>query len=479
MDDEGKMENYLKRVEPTEEVETESAQKRKRERSVVWDHFKKSSDKAYGICNYCGKHLKTAGNTSNLLDHLKRLHPSRMTADKEPMPKTMATFLNKEPFYGSDSNIKKRLDKKVMDMIAKDVRPFSCVHDEGFVELMQEAVPRYKLPSRTYFRDVMLPTEYDLLSLKLRAALETVKHVGLTTDLWTSAANEGYITITCHFITENFKLTSALLSTAPLMTPTNHNAQNIADSISLMLAKWGLLSKVVTVTTDNDSTMKKACDILEFKHLPCLAHTINLLAQDILKLAAVNVIISKCKRIVTYFKQSTIATAKLKEAQNTNEPLLLIQDVSTRWNSAYAMVKRILQINEYVTLTLLKLRNGPSPITNEELDVLNDLSDLLSPFQEATLSVSTNTKVSVSLIIPVIAEIHHKMNQVNAQLRTQEGKDIYDLVQKRLVERLDSFETRTIPRIATLVDPRFKKDGFLRSSNADQAAKALELELLS
>ncbi|XP_034489534.1 uncharacterized protein LOC117793341 [Drosophila innubila] len=71
------------------------------------------------------------------------------------------------------------------------------------------------------------------------------------------------------------------------------------------------------------------------------------------------------------------------------------------------------------------------------------------------------------------------MNQVNAQLRTQEGKDIYDLVQKRLVERLDSFETRTIPRIATLVDPRFKKDGFLRSSNADQAAKALELELLS
>ncbi|XP_034472828.1 zinc finger BED domain-containing protein 4-like isoform X2 [Drosophila innubila] len=71
------------------------------------------------------------------------------------------------------------------------------------------------------------------------------------------------------------------------------------------------------------------------------------------------------------------------------------------------------------------------------------------------------------------------MIQVNAQLRTQEGKDIYDLVQKRLVERLDSFETRTIPRIATLVDPRFKKDGFLRSSNADQAAKALELELLS
>ncbi|XP_060665620.1 uncharacterized protein LOC132797889 [Drosophila nasuta] len=143
------------------------------------------------------------------------------------------------------------------------------------------------------------------------------------------------------------------------------------------------------------------------------------------------------------------------------------------------MIKGILQINEYVTLTLLKLRNGPSPITTEELEVLDDLSDLLSPFQEAILSVSTNTKVSVSLIIPVIAEIHHKMNQLNAKLRTQEGKDIYDLVKKRLVERLDTFETRTIPRIATLVDPRFKKDGFLRPSNADQAAKALELELLS
>lgn len=38
---------------------------------------------------------------------------------------------------------------------------------------------------------------------------------------------------------------------------------------------------------------------------------------------------------------------------------------------------------------------------------------------------------------------------------------------------------RTIPRIATVLDPCFKKDGFLQTSNAEQASKALEDDLFN
>ncbi|XP_034490497.1 uncharacterized protein LOC117794119 [Drosophila innubila] len=51
------------------------------------------------------------------------------------------------------------------------------------------------------------------------------------------------------------------------------------------------------------------------------------------------------------------------------------------------------------------------------------------------------------------------------------------MIAKRLPERFGQYEKRTIPRISTLIDARFKKYGFLHTFNADEAAKALEDEL--
>lgn len=77
---------------------------------------------------------------------------------------------------------------------------------------------------------------------------------------------------------------SAILSTGQLLTHTNHTSSNIAESIKSALIDWGILSKVECILTDNDSTMKKACEQLQYKQLPCVAHSINLLVQDILKM---------------------------------------------------------------------------------------------------------------------------------------------------------------------------------------------------
>ncbi|XP_060661191.1 uncharacterized protein LOC132794914 [Drosophila nasuta] len=55
--------------------------------------------------------------------------------------------------------------------------------------------------------------------------------------------------------------------------------------------------------------------------------------------------------LLDHLKQSTIAAAKLKQAQTTEKPLTLIQEVATRWNRAYEMIKRLLKLNECVTLS--------------------------------------------------------------------------------------------------------------------------------
>jgi len=83
---------------------------------------------------------------------------------------------------------------------------------------------------------------------------------------------------------------------------------------------------------------------LQKKQLGCFAHLLNLIVQSSLVLKDVQEVLKCVKRIVTYFKSSAIAYAKLRSAQGVGEPLSLIQEVPTRWNTAFYIIKRIFSL---------------------------------------------------------------------------------------------------------------------------------------
>lgn len=140
--------------------------KRKRETSIVWNYFKKSKDNLSVVCNICGKHYKTSGNTTNLMDHLKRVHPDYLKEDaNNQQPTSLDKFVLKDLTYINNSPRKIELDSSLMRMIAIDVQPFSIVNDKGFRELVNKLDPRYKLPSKTHLRNVVLNAEYAVLTL--------------------------------------------------------------------------------------------------------------------------------------------------------------------------------------------------------------------------------------------------------------------------------------------------------------------------
>lgn len=43
--------------------------------SVIWKHVSRTKDKNSLVCNYCQKHFKACGNTTNMRKHLQSQHP--------------------------------------------------------------------------------------------------------------------------------------------------------------------------------------------------------------------------------------------------------------------------------------------------------------------------------------------------------------------------------------------------------------------
>ena len=68
------------------------------------------------------------------------------------------------------------------------------------------------------------------------------------------------MTITCHYLTENWDLTSLVLETFHFEL--SHTAENIADSLRTAAEKWNISEKIIAIVTDNASNIVAAVKIV-------------------------------------------------------------------------------------------------------------------------------------------------------------------------------------------------------------------------
>lgn len=79
--------------------------------------------------------------------------------------------------------------------------------------------------------------------------LSDVKHFACTTDLWSGRPTEPYISLTVHFIDQDFKMRSRCLQTAYF--PSEHSGENKALGLREALSGWNLSeARLVCFTTD-------------------------------------------------------------------------------------------------------------------------------------------------------------------------------------------------------------------------------------
>ena len=93
-----------------------------------------------------------------------------------------------------------------------------------------------------------------------------------TTDGWTSKSGTYFLSITIHFISEEFLKESYLLNIIPLNE--SHTSLNIHNKIFDGLQTWNLnQEQIICIVHDNAADMKKAFKDI-FTSVNCIAHTL-------------------------------------------------------------------------------------------------------------------------------------------------------------------------------------------------------------
>ena len=99
--------------------------------------------------------------------------------------------------------------------------------------------------------------------------------INITTDLWTSRRNDGYIGVTANWVDKDFVIREAILSCEPLPSP--HTAENIRDALFSVFEHWKIRPKIFATTTDNSSNILKAIRLMgDVQSVSCAAHTLHL-----------------------------------------------------------------------------------------------------------------------------------------------------------------------------------------------------------
>lgn len=390
---------------------------------------------------------------------------------------SVESCLERALLYDTKSKRKRDIDRALTEMVVKDMLPCTIVENEGFIEYTRVLEPRYNLPSSTHLRDVLMLHLFKETSAKLAVILENVADIAITCDLWTSSTNVSFLSVTGHFVLD-YSLKTVCLARQKLIDSTDHSAQNIANTLQDILNFWNILDKTVCVVTKNSSSMLEACEILKIQNHPCFAHTLNSVVQDGLKLEddAMKALIAKCKTIVKFFKQSSITNEKFKNVQE-NFASILLEESHSRWNSLHFMIERILASQEAINAVLLPIKSAPLQLTADEIIILKDIDIILSLFQEASDKISGENYVS--LVIPLAHGLFRKVHNLSSQLQTSVGERMKNTILKSITKRLSTYEQRTVTRVATILDPRFKKDGFQLNTNAEKAAIFLQHELMN
>uniref|UniRef100_UPI0005212532 zinc finger BED domain-containing protein 1-like n=1 Tax=Ciona intestinalis TaxID=7719 RepID=UPI0005212532 len=423
-------------------------------------------------CKLCSKGFSLRCSTTTLKYHLQSSHKDKLagasgpsssgSSESDVLVQSDIRQYQVRPKLSDDES--RRIDVLVSSFMWRDMRPFHIVEGQGFRDLVHGLNHQYKIKHRSTYQAI---TERTYKSAKsfLLDVLQHANYMGITTDMWTSIRNDSYITVTVHWITDDWKMQHGVLTTE-CMTEAN-TAENLSLRLTDVLAEYRITSNKISATvTDNGRNIKKAVDLLDdWTQLSCFAHTLQLCVKAGLDIPAVSRMRAGARRLVNHFKHSSKATAALREKQFSLRPgetvLDLITECPARWNSTFDMFDRLLLLQWCIRAVLTDFKiTKPSvasslQMSSTQWDLCQSLVHVLKPLKIATTMMSASKYPSIPWIYPVLFTLQKKLEScdIDSGATAHCKTAIREQIDKRFFA---SNWHRNLPVLASVLDPRYK-----------------------
>ncbi|CAF4712886.1 unnamed protein product, partial [Rotaria sp. Silwood2] len=146
--------------------------------------------------------------------------------------------------------------------------------------------------------------------------------------------------------------------------------------------------------------------------LSCFAHTIQLCVRDGLKnVPHISRVLEKCRILQTCSSQSSKIADLLDEIHKHVNKMTI-----TRWNSEYMLIKSILSIKKTDLESIVKLMDNPVTFLANDFTILEEILEILEPFNEISVKCQAVTIVTVSLIVPAIIHLITHLRDIKSNL---------------------------------------------------------------
>ncbi|CAL5438903.1 unnamed protein product [Camellia sinensis] len=470
-------------------AETQTPNKRRKKKSIVWEHFTIETVSAgcrRACCKQCKQSFaystgsKVAG-TSHLKRHIAKgtcpvvlRNQERNQLTPYSAPSKMGGIGNGTetpkrryrtagpPFFGFDPD---RCRNEITRMIIMHDYPLHMVEHPGFVAFVQSLQPRFDMLSFNTVQGDCVAT-YLREKQGLQKVIEGIPgRICLTLDLWTSSQTMGYMFLTGHFIDIDWKLHRKILNVVMVPYPDSDSA--FSHAVAACLADWAMEGRLFSLTINqplSESGIEYLRALLSIKNPlmlggqllvgNCLARTLSCIAQEALQAAEETV--KKIRNSVKYVKTSESHEEKFLELkQQLQVPSMksLIIDDKTRWNTTYEMLVAASELKEVFSCLDTSdsdYKEAPSMEVWKQVETLCTYLKLL--FDTATILTAPT--------IPPTNTFFHEAWKIQLELaRAIQSEDPFTCnITKPMQENFDKYWKNCclVLAIAVVMDPRFK-----------------------
>ncbi|CAB4495891.1 unnamed protein product [Rhizophagus irregularis] len=208
-------------------------------------------------------------------------------------------------------------------------------------------------------------------------------------------------------------------------------------------------------TVESDLSQRYIYYDSEDKHVRCLAHVINLAAQQVLTTLKATDNDESSNEEVASPQQVDKFKAQCKVANVPN--LNVILDVRTRWNSTYDMLVRARKLKEPLNILSNSDSNlRPFTINEDEWINLLEIEELLKYFAKATKQICGETYPTLSYVIPIYNILLNKLEDFrDTPNRFENGKEAAINAINKLKIYYNKTDS-TLYAVSLILDPRLK-----------------------